>query len=206
MLHDDTRLQGYRVRLARATEIYALPEIESVAAQRFSPYLDQLEISDELLRGLTPLTFLRRAQIEHRLWVAVINEGPADRPVGFIVVKFLPESCFIVEISVHPDHGRKGVGSALIQACCKGAEAKGAAWVTLTTFRQVPWNIPFYQRLGFDCLKAEHWSSEMRAIVQHEDRYGFAMKHRVVMARPSVLPNHTKSSRTESNRTESIGK
>ncbi|MGD1898487.1 MAG: GNAT family N-acetyltransferase [Phormidesmis sp.] len=187
---------GYTVRLAKETDIEGLPEVERAAAQRFLPYLSQLEISAELLEGLTPRSFLRRAQAERRLWVAVPMNAVTDRstaqsallPVGFIVAKFLPESCFIVELSVHPDHGRQGVGRALIAACCQGAKARGAEWVTLTTFRYVPWNIPFYQRSGFELLQAKHWSPELRAIVQHEARYGFAQKHRVVMARPSALP------------------
>ncbi len=192
-------MRSYIVRLAKEEDIFALSEVERVAAQRFLPYLEQLEISSELLEGLTPLRFLRRAQTERRLWVAVFTDksidestdGSIDRPrpfpVGFIVAKFLPKSCFIVELSVHPDHGRRGIGSSLVAACCRGAEARDTQWLTLTTFRYVPWNIPFYQGLGFKVLTAEQWSPEIQAIVQHEDRYGFLTQHRVVMARPSVV-------------------
>jgi len=184
LLPESVRVRGYTVRLAEEEDILVLPAVERAAAQRFLPYLAQLEISVEQLEGLTPLTFLRRSQAEKRLWVAV----PTDEstPIGFIVAKFLPESCFIIELSVHPDHGRRGVGSALISACCQSASFRGAARVTLTTFRYVPWNIPFYQRSGFKILTAEHWSPAVKAIVEHEDRYGFLTKHRVVMARPSV--------------------
>ncbi|MEM6596964.1 MAG: GNAT family N-acetyltransferase [Cyanobacteria bacterium P01_D01_bin.36] len=177
-------MQRYTVRLAEEADIDGLPEIERAAAQRFFPYLKQLEISAGLLEGLTPVSFLRRARYERRLWVAVSTDEN-QRLVGFIVAKFLPNSCFIVELSVHPSHGRQGVGSALVEACCMGALTRNVQQVTLTTFRYIPWNIPFYQQLGFRELNARYWSPEIRAIVQHEARYGFAQQHRTVMIRPA---------------------
>ena len=176
----------YVVRLAKESEIYGLPEVERLAARRFLPYVDELEISAELLEGLTPISFLRRAQVEHRLWVA-LSQGAQSRdasePVGFIAAKFLPETCFVIEISVHPDHGRRGVGAALIEACCQGASSRALKWVSLTTFRYVPWNIPFYKKMGFEVVDEVSQPPEIRAIVAHEARYGFRREHRVVMRR-----------------------
>lgn len=169
----------YRIRLAEERDVAFLPEIERAAAEQFVPYLDWLEISADLLKELTTPRFLRNAQAEQRLWVAVT----AGQPVGFIVVKFLLKSCFIVELDVHPDYVRQGMGSALVEACCESAQARGFEQITLTTFRKVPWNIPFYRHLGFEVLPADRWSIEIRAIVRHEARYGFAAEKRVVMGR-----------------------
>jgi len=181
-------LQRYTIRLAEESDIEVLPKVEHAAARRFLPYLERLEISAALLEGLTPISFLRRSQHDQQLWVAIPSDMPNPQPVGFIVTKLLHSSSFVVELSVHPDHGRQGIGSALIEACCMGAVSKGARQVTLTTFRHVPWNIPFYQRLGFRELSAEQWSPEIHAIVQHEARYGFDRAHRVVMMRPAQRP------------------
>lgn len=186
-----------------------MPEVERAAARRFLPYLEQLEISAALLEGLTPINFLRRSQRDQQLWVAVPNNTPQPQPVGFIVTKLLHNSCFVVELSVHPAHGRQGIGSALMEACCMGAITRGAQQVTLTTFRYVPWNIPFYQRLGFRQMSAEQWSPEISAIVQHEARYGFQPAHRVVMMRPAKRPfllsnffqDHPLPSQTQSSQT-----
>ena len=176
----------YEVRLAQRSDLAVLPEIEKAAAQLFAPYLEWLEISADVLEGLTTPLFLIRAQADSRLWVAAI----AQRPVGFIVAKFLPSCCFVVELDVHPDYGRIGIGSALVRACCQGAQHKGFDRVVLTTFRRVPWNIPFYQRLGFEVLPAGQWAPEIEAIVRHEARYGFAPEKRavmeLVMSRPLV--------------------
>lgn len=181
---------SYIIRLAKASEIYGLPEVERLAARRFLPYIDQLEISADLLEGLTPISFLRRAQVEHRLWVALPNT-PESEPIGFVAAKFWPGNCFIIEISVHPDYGRRGVGTALIEACCQGAMSREAKWVSLTTFRYVPWNIPFYEKVGFEIVAEDQQSPEIQAIVQHEARYGFNQAHRVVMSRPAVLSAHS---------------
>ena len=167
------------IRLAEVKDLAALAEIERSAAKAFSPYIDWLNVAPELLEGLVPLRFLRQAQVENRLWVATDEESV----IGFVVIKFLIESCFIVELDVHPEYWRRGIGSALVEACCLRAKSQGFSKMMLTTFRQVPWNIPFYQTLGFALLPPTGWSPEIRAIVRHEARYGFAVEKRAVMVR-----------------------
>lgn len=169
----------YTIRLAKIEDLVHIPAIEAEAAKQFQPYAAQLEISIDLLSGLTPMTFLKRAQSEKRIWVGVVD----TRPVGFIVAKFLQESCFIVELDVLPAYGRRGLGSALVERCCEAARLRNHTQITLTTFRYVPWNIPFYRQCGFEILPLERCHYELRAIVQHEARYGFVQKHRVVMRR-----------------------
>ncbi|MGC1309876.1 MAG: GNAT family N-acetyltransferase [Phormidesmis sp.] len=177
----------YKIRLAEAADVVFLPAIERAAAQQFLPYLDWLGIPASLMEGLTTPHFLSQAQADGRLWVAIFHRKDAAmaaaQPVGFIVTKFLSESCFVVELDVHPNYGQRGIGTALVEACCQSAQRRGFSQVTLTTFRKVPWNIPFYQRLGFEVLPEEKWSPEIKAIVNHEARYGFAPEKRVVMRR-----------------------
>lgn len=182
---------SYEIRLANAADVPFLADIERAAAQQFLPYLDWLEISGDLLEGLTNMGFLLKAQMDRRLWVATLIDSAKTsaktsliRPVvGFIVVKHLLESCFIVELDVHPDYGRLGIGSALVNACCEGAQQRGFDQVLLTTFRQVPWNIPFYQQLGFEVLPEQRWAAEIKSIVEYETRYGFVPEKRAVMRR-----------------------
>ncbi|MEL7351143.1 MAG: GNAT family N-acetyltransferase [Cyanobacteria bacterium P01_A01_bin.116] len=167
----------YTIRLAQKTDVPLIADIEKAAAKQFMPYLDWLGISANLLESLTSVGFMLRAQSDERLWVAAVE----DRPVGFIVVKFLRQSCFVVELDVHPDYGRRGIGSALVNACVASAQTKGFDDIILTTFRKVPWNIPFYERLGFEIWSEAEWPFDIEAIVQHEERYGFARDKRAVM-------------------------
>lgn len=167
------------VRFGEVEDLSALADIEQAAAKEFLPYAEWLGITPELLEGLVPLNFLRQAQAENRLWIASSDK----KVVGFVIIKFLVESCFIVELDVHPRYWRQGIGSALVEACCRHAKACGSTKMLLTTFRQVPWNIPFYQKLDFVSVASEDWSQEIWAIVQHEARYGFPADKRAVMVR-----------------------
>jgi len=69
--------------------------------------------------------------------------------VGFICVVLVDGEAHIDQLSVLPDHGGRGTGRALLEAAIAWARASGLSGVTLTTFRDVPWNAPFYRRVGF---------------------------------------------------------
>ena len=67
------------------------------------------------------------------------------------------------EVDVHPDHGRRGVGTALVRAVCDWVRRSGHAEITLTTFRALPWNMPFYRRLGFEEMRDDALRPELLA-------------------------------------------
>jgi hypothetical protein len=53
--------------------------------------------------------------------------------------------------------------------------------VTLTTYRDIPWNAPFYRRLGFEELTAAELTPDLREIVLAEAKKGLEPTRRVVM-------------------------
>lgn len=53
------------------------------------------------------------------------------------------------ELDVHPDHAGNRLGARLLDAAGRWAARHGARWLALTTFAEVPWNAPYYARLGF---------------------------------------------------------
>lgn len=69
-----------------------------------------------------------------------------------------------------PDEQRRSIGKNLIEAARKWARANNFEAVTLTTFGDVPWNAPFYQRLGFSTLS--DLSPGLEAIREHEREIG----------------------------------
>lgn len=167
---------GYTVRPARADDIAALPGIERAASQLFAAW----GWDEDLLAGATPPETLRAALAAGRLWVAADAD---DRPVGFAVASIVDGRAHLDEIDVHPDHGRRGLGRALVERVCAWAAAAGLPAVTLTTERDIPWNAPFYRRLGFEVLSPSAWTPGLRAIVAHETRAGLDPAGRVVMIR-----------------------
>ena len=104
--------------------------------------------------------------------------------MGFAhVVVLEPAVAHLEEIDVLPEHGRRGLGSRLVMAVCDWAESAGYRSVTLTTFRDVPWNMPFYARLGFEVIPPEALSPALQSVVRDETRRGLDPTRRVAMRR-----------------------
>ena len=70
-------------------------------------------------------------------------------PVGYAHVLDIDGHLHLQQLHVMAGHRRRGVGAALVREVCRVAASRGAREVTLTTFADVPWNAPFYARLGF---------------------------------------------------------
>ncbi len=104
-------------------------------------------------------------------------------PVGLAALTVLDGNAHLEQISVHPDHGRRGVGSALLEAACAWARRLGHRWITLTTFRDLPWNAPWYARHGFTVLAESEWGPQLAAQWRAEAATGIAVVPRVVMRR-----------------------
>ena len=150
--------------------------------------LASIEIAaGRLLTGHAPADVLNETTSEDelddprrrgQLWVALAG----DAPVGFAHVKVLePTAAHLEEIDVHPDHARRGIGTRLIAAILAWAAEAGYRAVTLTTFRDVPWNMRYYARFGFAVVPTEELSPALRSIVEDEARRGLDPRRRVVM-------------------------
>ena len=123
------------------------------------------------------MTF-RSAQEDGRLWVGVTE----DVPIGFALVEMLPDGLpHLDELDVHPAHGRRGVGTALVRAVCEWATEQGHPEITLTTFRTVPWNMRFYSRMGFMEIPPGKLRPELNAVVLEETARGLDPRVRLVM-------------------------
>ncbi|MBX3577764.1 MAG: GNAT family N-acetyltransferase [Rhizobiaceae bacterium] len=133
---------GYSIRPRRQDDDPALVLVENRAAALFRAH-GYPEVSDN---PIPDVAFLARLFAGQQVWVAA--DG-ADRPVGFAVAGPLAGFLHLRELSVDPAHGRRGIGRALVGAVLAAARAAGLAGVSLTTFRDVPFNQPFYARLGF---------------------------------------------------------
>ena len=91
---------------------------------------------------------------------------------------------------VHPDYGRRGIGTALLTAACAYAQEHGSPWITLTTFRDLPWNAPWYARHGFTVLPEPEWGPQLARQWREEIAAGIAVLPRVVMRR-RLTPDRT---------------
>lgn len=166
-------LDLYSIATARSRDIGALAAIERAAAKLLEGHAPE-----SILNEVTEESEFLEAQATGRLWVALAN----DVPVGFALVALLGDgSPHLEEIDVDPRHGRRGLGAALVRAVCEWASRRGHPEVTLTTFRSLPWNAPFYARLGFKEMPSDQLSPELVAIVRDETERGLDPERRVVM-------------------------
>lgn len=170
----------YRITTATPEDLTHLPGIELAAARLLVGHAPESVLAETTSREV-----LARAQRDGHLWVARNGHGP----VGFAhVVVLEPDSVHLEEVDVHPAHGRQGLGTRLVRHVCDWAEQIGYASVTLTTFSDVPWNMPFYERFGFTVVAPNDRSAALRAIVRAETRRGLDPRRRVVMTRAAYVP------------------
>jgi GNAT superfamily N-acetyltransferase len=169
-------LPGYQVARALPVHFAAIREVERAAERQFPPE----DLPRELRGQLTSDEELAAAAREELLWCALDARGEV---VGFAIACRLPGGdLHLDEIDVRPAHQRRGVGAALVAAVRARAARLGCARLTLTTFRFVPWNQPWYERLGFVALEERALPPALRAIHDEEIARGLARERRVAMA------------------------
>jgi len=99
---------------------------------------------------------------------AFVAADDHDLPFAYVLVDEVDGCAHVEQVSVHPDQSGRGVGRDLIEHIATWADARGLEAVTLTTFRDVPWNAPYYERLGFRALADVELSPELRRIRSEE--------------------------------------
>ncbi len=161
------------LRLARIEDCGLLPVVERAAAELFRS-TGLIDFSDpNAVTSNTVATFEAgvRAGL---LWVAEDRGTQTGNALaGFALCQIVAGDFHLEELSVHPAHGRKGLGRALTLLCCHEAHQRGMLPVYLTTFRSPPWNAPFYARLGFREVadgEAPSWLQEIRQ--RERSRFG----------------------------------
>ncbi len=164
------------LRPAHPDELPRLREIEQAAAALFATAgLPEVAQADPL-----PLETLRNQQQAGRLFVAVT---PEDVPVGFVVMTVIDGAAHLHELDVHPAHARQGIGTRLVEHGCAWAAQQGYPAVTLSTFQHIPWNGPWYARLGFRVLSEAEHTPGLRNLRQQEAQAGLPIDQRVCMRR-----------------------
>lgn len=165
------------VRPATADDVPEIQAVEVAAGERFR------EVSDPRIArcaDATPYSTagLERASIERRAWVAVDDGGSI---VGFAVAWVVDGEGHLDELAVTPSYGRRGVGRALVDEVVAWTVAQELASITLTTFRDVPWNGPYYEKLGFRAVST--LTPALQALVDEQATWGLDPSLRVVMRR-----------------------
>lgn len=177
---------SYQIRLARLDEVARLQQVEHDAGALFAG----LGLIDDTLDASFPLAELKRLIGLGQVWVACTAD---DLVVGAVITSVRDGTGYVEELDVLPAHGRRGLGARLLACVCTWAERQGYPAVTLSTFRDVPWNGPFYRKQGFRELAREEWTPGMQRIRALETRHGLQVGQRVFMRRELGATGATKS-------------
>ncbi|MFI1161741.1 GNAT family N-acetyltransferase [Streptomyces sioyaensis] len=165
-----------RIRLAEPNDLEHLPDLQLAAGEAFRG-IGMAHVADN-----PPLSIghLAKYQRVGQAWVGVDH---ADNPMGFVIVDMLDGCAHIEQISVHPVMAGRGLGRRLIDHVACWAVDQGLPALTLSTFRTVPWNAPYYLRLGFQEVEPSQITNGLRTVLDAEAAFGLDPSTRVCMRR-----------------------
>ncbi len=164
------------VRPARHADLADLQRVERLAGEPFRNLGMDAVADDEPLA----LEDLERYQRAGRAWVAV----DGDEVVAYLLVDVLAGAAHVEQVSVDPGHARQGIGRRLIETAADWGRRQGLESLTLTTFEHVPWNAPYYARLGFTVLPETDLPPGLRTLRDEERERGLDRWPRVAMRKP----------------------
>ena len=110
------------------------------------------------------------SRVESPGFVLVVSEMSDGDAVGFVHVLEADGFAHLEQLSVLPDHVRRGLGRSLVEAAMNEAARRGYDRLTLRTYADVPWNAPFYRTLGF--VEEASASEFHRSLAVKEARLG----------------------------------
>ena len=137
-------MSPFSIRLATLADIPALPDIERSAGKAFLD-TEHAWVSGD---GVTEAEVYPPHIADGDVWVAEAGGAPC----GFVFCEGHPGELHVLELAVHLDHQKKGIGRALMDAVIAAGRERGLKAVTLTTFAGVVFNGPFYAAMGFETL------------------------------------------------------
>ncbi|MEU9488852.1 GNAT family N-acetyltransferase [Streptomyces decoyicus] len=169
------------IRVPALDELSDLRAIERAAGEPFRG-LGMASVADDEPPSLEQLAEFQRAgralaAYEEPAWA---DEGHG--PVGYLLWEPVDGCTHIEQVSVHPGRAHRGIGRALID---RAERDGGRGALTLTTFTEVPWNAPYYARVGFRVLPEAELTPGLRAIRAHEAALGLDRWPRAGMRRDS---------------------
>ncbi|CAN5588166.1 GNAT family N-acetyltransferase [soil metagenome] len=147
-----------RIRLARPSELRHLAAVEDAGAPLFEEYFGEATVP----ALLAPAPSGAERDLVGTLLVAV-EDGTV---VGFAHVTPHDDVAHLEQVSVLPSHGCRGIGADLVRAAMEEARWAGFEEMSLCTYRDVPWNGPFYRSLGF--TEVEELAPFQRRLREHE--------------------------------------
>lgn len=166
------------IRPAETEDLRTLQTIERASAQRFLGWIDAIAADEP-----TSLDALAARCATGDLLVVSDGSAKSAPLAGFVMFRPVDESIYIEQIDVLPAFERRGIGATMLDAVAQRARGKGFPRLTLSTFREIPWNALYYRRLGFADLLDGHLPPGLSKVRQEHQARGLDENARVFMAK-----------------------
>jgi len=166
----------YNIRKTQQSDLEHLETVERSAANAFRAFPELAWLADD---GVTSIEEHKRILAQGSSWVAFNTTSQVI--AGFILAEIIESDFYIKEVSVSGAHQKKGIGTKLFSIALENAKSLGLPYATLTTFRDVPWNAPYYERLGFIILKDDALPPYLKETLQAEASSGLLSDRRCAM-------------------------
>lgn len=139
-------MSGFSIRLARPEDAEGFHAVEEDAAQLLAgePSLAGIPVPPS-----NSAEEYRNMIVQRHCLTAVSDE----RIVGFAATRRHGRELHLHEISVATAFQRQRIGATLLRALKIDARNAGVRAITLHTYRDIPWNAPFYARHGFEIIQ-----------------------------------------------------
>jgi GNAT superfamily N-acetyltransferase len=164
------------IRLATQQDAAAMPDIERSSGEAFRIIPNLAWIADD------KVTSQERHAALIRLGAAWVSHDASNAITAFLTAEVREDVLHIWQMSVRSDQQRKGIGRNLIRAAENWASANQLVAMSLTTFRDVPWNAPFYASCGFQEVDP-HFYSVLQSTLEAEQQAGLPIEQRIAMLR-----------------------
>ena len=152
---------GIALRVATQDDLAAMAEISVEARSRYRT------ISSFSYVAETP------AVAEHRFneGRAVVAVTHAKTVLGFALTRPLDGLLLLDNISTSTRCRGRGIGKRLLDAVLQEATTECYPAVALTTFRELPWNGPWFRKFGFEPMPDDLIGQALRALIKHRSGY-----------------------------------
>lgn len=166
---------SYFIRPMTIQDTPDLPTIEQSAGELFRTIPELAWIADD---GNLSVERHQELLTVGACWVAVNKQGAL---IAFLSAQTAGDALHIWELSVLRDYQNRGIGRALISEAIDFARETRLCSITLSTFREVPWNGPMYRRLGFETVGRSDCDERLAEILDREIAAGLPGERRCAM-------------------------
>lgn len=172
------KMNTIAVRKAESEDISNIIEIEQSSGNVFSSMPIEFLCSLPEEMPLHSYEFYEETIELDGLFVAELEK----KVVGFICIRNINEelTIHISEFAVDYAYQKRRIGFQLINFVIELAKKRRKS-ITLTTFSNVPWNAPFYEKLGFVIMNRSELNERLALLLAQEVEVGLPKEHRCAM-------------------------